>query len=101
MTFDLNDYGNIIITHETVGYTETGEFKIKFTNTAFDDIIFSIGKVNFEEKDPAVLHFDYDIHEGVVPDEKLGEFKQLMGDFIIQAIAQGIKDNSLIYSGGV
>lgn len=101
MTYELDDYGNAIINSEIVGVTEAGEYKIKFTNTNFDDIIFSIGKVSFEEKDPPILHFDYDIHEGTVPDQNIGEFKRVMGDYIIQSIARGIKDNSLIYSGGV
>lgn len=89
------------IEHDIVGVTESGEYKIKFTNTEFNDIILTIGGIEFiEGDDEANMKFDYDIHEGVVPDGKLDEFRTLMGDFIIQAIEDGIKNNDLVYTGG-
>lgn len=89
------------IEHDIVGVTASGEYKIKFTNTEFNDIILTIGGIEFiENDDDANMKFDYDIHEGVVPDDKLDEFRTLMGDFIIQAIEEGIKNNDLVYTGG-
>lgn len=89
------------ILFEDVGTTDDGFIKIKFTNTEFNDIIFNIGKVWFDEQDEAILHFDYDLHEGEVPDDKLDEFRQLLGDFILQAIVRGLDKNDLVYGGGV
>jgi hypothetical protein len=90
------------IEHEIVGETEAGEYKFKFTNTDFNDIILSIGGIEFiEGDDEANMKFDYDIYEGSVPEERSEEFKNLLGDFIIQSIEQGIKNNDLIYTGGV
>ena len=86
---------------EDAGTTDDGFMKIKFTNTEFSDIILSITKVWFDEKDEAILHFDYDIHEGEVPEDKFNDFKQLMGDFILQAIVRGLEKNDLVYGGGV
>jgi hypothetical protein len=89
------------ILFEDVGTTDDGFIKIKFTNTEFNDIIFNIGKVWFDEQDEAILHFEHNIHEGEVPDDKLDEFQQLLGDFILQAIVRGLDKNDLVYSGGV
>lgn len=90
------------ILYEIVGQTDRGDYKIKFTNTKFDDIILSIYGIEFiEEDDQANMRFNYDVHEGTVSNEDAEEFKQLMGDFILQAIEAGIKNNDLVYSGGV
>lgn len=89
------------ITFKDCGTTEDGFMKIKFTNTDFNDIIFNIGKVWFDEEQEGLLHFEHNIHEGVVPDDKSDEFHQLLGDFILQAIVRGLEKNDLIYSGGV
>jgi hypothetical protein len=90
-----------IIDFKIVGEID-GQYKIKFTNTEFDDIIVSIRGVSFEEReDEAVMKFDYDIHEGKVPEEDLIKFKQLLGDFILQGIEAGLKTNSVVYKGGV
>lgn len=90
------------ILFEVIGTTEDGFMKIKFTNTDFNDIIFSIGKVWFdEETDDAILHFEHNIHEGTVPEDKLDDFRQLLGDFILQAIVRGLEKNDLVYGGGV
>lgn len=94
------------IEYEIVGLEDhndqDGHYKIKFTNTEFDDIIVSIYGVSFEEReDEALMKFDYDILEGNVANEDVEKFKQLLGDFILQVIEAGIKTNSLVYKGGV
>lgn len=90
------------IEYEIVGHLPNGQNKLKFTNTDFNDIILSIGGIEFiEGDDEANMKFDYDIYEGSVPEERSEEFKNLLGDFIIQSIEQGIKNNDLIYTGGV
>lgn len=89
------------ILYEIVGETDDGQYKIKFTNTKFNDIVLSIYGIQFiEGEDEANMKFDYDIHEGNVTDSDFEEFKQLMGDFILQAIEYGIKNNDLVYTGG-
>ena len=94
------------IEYEIVGIQsnddESGQYKIKFTNTEFDDIIVSIYGVSFEEhEDEAIMKFDYDILEGEVANENAEKFKQLLGDFILQCMEEQIKTNSLVYKGGV
>lgn len=90
------------IEYDVVGTTDAGEYKIKFTNSNFNDIILSIYGIEFIEGDEeANMRFNYDIHEGEVPDNKFEEFRTLMGDFIVQAITEGLERNDLVYHGGV
>ncbi len=94
------------IEYEIVGLQssddEGGQYKIKFTNTEFDDIIVCIYGVSFDEReDDAIMKFDYDIIEGEVANEDAGKFKQLLGDFILQCLEEQIKTNSVVYTGGV
>lgn len=90
------------ILHEEVGTLPNGAIKIKFTNTDFNDIILSIGKVTFEDQGEggSVLHYEYDVieHKGDFVKEDLDK---LVGDFVMQSIMSGLEKNDLIYTGGI
>jgi hypothetical protein len=91
------------IQFDIVGVTEDGTNKIKFTNTQFDSIIFTMGKVSFEEVgDEAIMHYEYDIveHDTELEPEQRKEFDNLVGEYLIQSIERGIKNQDLIYAGG-
>jgi hypothetical protein len=89
---------------ETVGYTEDGTYKIKFTDSKFSNIIFTIGGISIEERDEqAILHYEYflDDESGPLLSEDEKEFKKLVGDYILESITRGIENNDIIYKGGV
>jgi hypothetical protein len=92
------------IEFEIVGSTDDGFNKIKFTNTQYNNIIFTMGSVSFEEVgDEAIMHYHYDIVEHVGeldPDEKK-EFDNLVGEYLVQSIERGIKSEGLIFTGGI
>lgn len=90
-----------MIEFEEVGTLPNGQVKLKFTNTSHDDIIFVLGKVSFEEQGEAglVLHYEYDVVEHTKQYEK-NDLDKLMGDFIMQMLDQGVKENNLVYTGG-
>ena len=103
MTNDILDprVGLGEIEYEIVGTTESGEYKIKFTSGEFNDIIFNVYGLNFEERDDdAVMHWQYDIHEGTVAEDRKKDFEQEVGDWIIQTIEKSLANNSLIFKGG-
>jgi hypothetical protein len=88
---------------EIVGVTDDGTNKIKFTNTQYDSIIITIGKVSFEEvDDQAIMHYEYDIveHDTELDSEQKKEFDNLVGNYLVQCIERGIKNEDLIYAGG-
>ena len=92
-----------MITYDVVGTTKNGTEKIKFTNSEFNDIIFSIGRVHFGEdpNDPR-LNFEYHIHMhpvDLVFDKD--EFEETIAEFIVDRIKLGIEQNDLIYTGGI
>ena len=89
-----------MIEFEEVGTLPTGQVKLKFTNTSFDDIIFTLGKVSFTDTgDGATLHYEYDVVEHTNKYQK-NDLDKLMGDFIMQLLDRGVEENNLVYTGG-
>lgn len=89
------------IAYETLGVTENGEFKIKFTSGEFCDIIFNVYGVHFEEReDDAVMRWQYDIHEGIVAEDRKKDFEQEIGDWLVQIIQKSLEEHKLIFKGG-
>ena len=78
---------------------------IKLTEEPYEGIIYSYGKVSFdpnEETDTLMINFDYEIHD--MNGKQLGNkdpFENYIGDILQEIIHEGIKDNSLTYTGGV
>lgn len=80
-----------------------GVIALELTESQYSGIIFSYGKVSFEEneaKDNLKVHFEYEIHEGEDKLEDKAAFEKDLGDFIIEMIADGIEKNNLVYTGG-
>lgn len=75
-------------------------YALKFTDSEFDDIIFSFDSVNFIEKDDKlVTKFDYTVHEFKRGYDKKS-FEKELGDFLIEMVIDGISKNDLIFAGG-
>jgi len=78
---------------------------IKLTEGAFEGIIYTYGKVQFDENettDNIHLRFEYDIIEQ--NDKSLTDkasFEQYIGDILQELIYEGIERNNLTYTGGV
>ena len=90
----------------TIGHTtvdnEHGVQAIKLTDEPYAGIIFSYGKVEFPDPEEPILSFDYELHhvpDGLFYDEE--EFKQYLGDFLVELIMWGLNQNSIVYTGGV
>ena len=78
---------------------------IKLTEGAFSGIIYTYGKVEFdedEENDMIHLRFEYDIidynNKGL---SDKAPFEQYIGDILQELIHEGIEKNNLTYTGGV
>jgi hypothetical protein len=80
-----------------------GIIALELTENQYSGIIFSYGKVSFEEseaKDNLKVYFDYEIHEGADKIEDKVAFEKELGDFILEMIVNGIEKNDLVYTGG-
>jgi hypothetical protein len=78
---------------------------IKLTEGAFEGIIYTYGKVTFDEdeaNDKIHLRFEYDIldynNKGLTDK---APFEQYIGDILQELIHEGIERNNLTYTGGV
>jgi hypothetical protein len=87
--------------YEIVGHLPNGAHKLKFTDNEFRDIVFSIGKVSFDEKDGEhTMRYQYDVLEHKDPYEK-DLLDKAVGDLVMHLLEEGVKDNSLVYTGGI
>jgi len=83
--------------------SDSNRIAIKFTDGDFSNILFSYGKSEFEEKDTGecILHFEYDIIEGTIPQELYPKFQSEIGDFLLELLEESIQKQNTCYSGGV
>jgi hypothetical protein len=84
---------------------QAGLEAIKLTEGAFEGIIYTYGKVSFDEdeaNDKVHIHFEYDIldynNKGLTDK---APFEQYIGDILQELIHEGIERNNLTYTGGV
>jgi uncharacterized protein YutD len=84
---------------------KNGMDAIKLLEEPFSGIIYSYGRVEFEEdvaNDRLNLKFEYEIHDRnskEFSDNK--PFENYIGDILQELIHQGIAENSLTYTGGI
>lgn len=90
-----------MIEFEEVGHLPSGQAKLKFTNNKFDDIIFTLGRVSFEDQGEAglVMSYEYDVVESTKEYVK-EELDRTVGDLVMQLLDKGLHENDLIYTGG-
>ena len=78
---------------------------IQLTEGAFEGIIYTYGKVEFDEdeaNDTVSLKFEYEIHDyaGKGLTDK-APFEQYIGKILEELIHQGIANNDITYTGGI
>ena len=91
------------IQYETEPYG-TNRYSIEYTHGKYAGIKIVLGAVKIEEnqeQDNCTLKYNYDIIGGIVEDSDKKEFDNYIGDTLMQMLSDGVKNNDLIYSGGV
>jgi hypothetical protein len=89
------------IQYETEPYG-TNQYSVTLTEGKFAGIKYVLGKTELiEGKDNLTLKYHYDIIESKVEDSDVKEFETLIGDVLMQMLSDGVKNNDLVYSGGV
>lgn len=90
--------------HKVVESKKTGVDAIKLTEDPYSGIIFHYGKVGFdedEEEGKLRISFDYEILDDAGIEYDQDRFEQYLGDFLQELIHFGLKENNLVYTGGV
>ncbi len=90
--------------HKVLESKADGLHALQLTEGKHAGIIFSYGKVSFEEnasKDNLKIHFEYEVHDnrGVEYDKQ--ELEEELGDFLQELIFYGVEQNNITYTGGV
>lgn len=89
----------------TVENRKNGMDAIKLLEEPFSGIIYSYGRVSFEEdeaNDRLKMSFEYEIHDKNGKEfTDFKPFEKYIGDLLQEMIHQGIAENSLTYTGGV
>lgn len=84
---------------------QNGNDAIKLTENPFEGIIYTYGKVSFEEDElnsSLKINFEYDVldyNDKVITDMK--PFEKYIGDILTELIHEGIAKNNLTYTGGI
>lgn len=86
--------------YELLNEFHDGFQKIKLTENPYRGIIYTYGKVEFVElSDSVQLKFEHFVLENA--DKVDNDFNNYVGDILQELIVEGLKNNDLIYTGGV
>lgn len=89
---------------EVLSESTSGIHHIRFTSGEFEGIVFTLGQVTFkedDERDECVMSYDYDIISNPLETFDEDDFKQYVGDLLIEMIQDQLEKNDLVYTGGV
>jgi hypothetical protein len=79
---------------------KTGVDAIKLTSGPYSGIIYTYGKVKFDEQgDTCKLSFEYDVLENEIEYVK-EEFEFYIGELLQFIIAEQLQKNNITYTGG-
>lgn len=89
--------------HAVVESKSSGISAIKLLEEPYSGIIFTYGKVSFDEDDVNVklkINFEYEILDSASKEWDKELFEEYLGDFLQELIRDGIEQNNLTYTGG-
>lgn len=80
---------------------KSGVTALKLTDGPYKGIIYSYGKVSFDEEgDTCKLNFDYEIQDASSTNYVTEEFEQYIGDLLQFIIMDQLQKNEVVYTGG-
>jgi hypothetical protein len=82
----------------------TNQYSIEYNEGKYAGVKIVLGRVKLEEnpeQDNCTLKYHYDIIEGKIEESDKKDFDYYIGDTIMQMLDDGIKNNDLVYTGGV
>ena len=89
--------------HVVVESKSSGIDAIKLLEEPYSGIIFTYGKVSFDEDDANMklkINFEYEILDSASKEWDKELFEEYLGDFLQELIRDGIEQNNLTYTGG-
>lgn len=82
--------------------SRTGQERIKLTEGDYSGIIFSYGKVTFEEKgNICKMNFEYEVHEDAGVTYIKEELEYYLGELLQMILTEQLMKNEVVYTGGI
>ena len=79
-----------------------GLYHILLTEGEYKGIIYTYGRVRLlEDEDVLRIQFEYDIHENPVGKLDPIQFRNHIGDILVEMLEENLLKNNLVYTGGV
>jgi len=89
--------------YEVIDYYDVeGEkvLAISIMEGEFKGAVFSYGKVEFPDPDEPTLSFDYTVHVSA-GDTTSKNFKNTIGDILVEILEDSLKNRETVFSGGI
>jgi|694.fasta_scaffold00052_77 hypothetical protein len=89
---------------ETYNYFDasgTEVVALEILEDKFKGSIFSFGKVEFPDPNEPILNFEYTLHQGYISDDNKEDFKNCLGDILVQILEESLKDKTTVFKGGI
>jgi hypothetical protein len=85
---------------------ETGHQAIRLTEGPYSSIMYTYGKVEFEDPDsfevtPPKIKFEYEIIDDMNIKYNKEAFENYIGDLLVELLRHGIENNDITYTGGI
>jgi hypothetical protein len=81
---------------------KSGVEALRLTDGPYKGIIYSYGKVSFEEEgEHCHMNFEYDIIDDIGMEYDPDDFVTYIGDILSYLIVKQLQENSISYTGGI
>lgn len=88
--------------YEVIPSDSDGVDAIRITGGRFKGVVFAFGRVQFgRDKNGLTMRFEQEIIDGrEIAEADPDDFRDYCGDILVEQIEEGVKDNSITYTGG-
>jgi hypothetical protein len=88
--------------YELLDEDVNGHYQVLLTDNKYKGIIYTYGRVRLlEEDDHLRVQFEYNIHENPVGNIQESEFRNHIGDILVDMLEENLLKNNIVYTGGV
>lgn len=89
---------------EVLTESTNGCYHVKFVDGEYSGMVLTFGDISFtenEDQDECVMSYHYDVIHNPLETFDEDDFKQYVGDLLIEMIQDQLEREELIYAGGV
>lgn len=80
---------------------KTLPMRILINSGEFDGVVFSYGKVSFDDEDQGVMSFNYEVFENKPDASSTSAFEKFLGDLLVDILREQLGMGEVQYAGGI